>query len=582
MATAPDPTDDSCDSDVNTSPSITLAAYRHYEDGIPHRIEVPDTSIYDILVESAQFYPERPAINYFGNHLTYAQFHALVRRACQVLHEAGVRRGDVVAVCLPNCPQHLVVFYALARLGAACASHNPLAPKSEVMRQVGRHGARVAVVWEKSLPLFDFGSGQQIKTVFSVDLTFHMPYTQKLALKLPVTAAREARQALRGKVSASVLSWDRLVKAAKPLPASVEGATADDILAILHTGGNNGEPKSVPLTHRNVGANAAQNLAWAHRLHEGAETFFSLLPYFHSFGLTFFMVCAVKIAANQVVLPKFDVDRCLQIHRRQPVTFFVGVPPMFSRIAKAARTQGVDISSIRYAISGAMPLSNEVAKEWEDLTGGIIVEGYGMTETAPTMTGSPINAGRRHGSLGVPFPSTEMRLGDLTDPNREPKPGEPGEILVRGPQVFSGYLGAGEADNAKHFTADGYFRTGDIGTCDDGFVYLIDRSKELILYGGFNVYPSRVEAAIGSHEAVKEVVVVGLPGGEDGTEEVVAAIVPAEGAARPTLEQIRQWAEREVPHYALPRRLEFIDAVPLSAIGKVLRREVRELLLKRS
>ena len=214
-------------------------------------------------------------------------------------------------------------------------------------------------------------------------------------------------------------------------------------------------------------------------LHEDAETFFSLLPYFHAFGLTFFCCAAIGKAATQIILPKFDVDLALEAHRRRPVTFFVGVPPMFERLERRAAESGDSLRSIRYSVAGAMPLSVESAKRWEEATGGMIVEGYGLTETSPVLMGAPLSPLRRHGVLGLPFASTEVRLVDLDDPSRDVVEGEPGEILVRGPQVFEGYLDAPE-ETARVFTEDGWFRTGDVGVLDDGFLRMTDRKKELI------------------------------------------------------------------------------------------------------
>ena len=557
--------------------TITNMARAHYEKGVPYEIAVPDTSLYLILDEAAKFYPDRPAIDYFGEVITYNELKDAVDRAAQVLRLAGVRRGDAVSVTLPNCPQHVIVFYALMRLGAIAAEHNPLAPKSEIDQQVKRHKGKVAVVWEKSLHLFDYGPGKQIETIFSVDITYHMPKSKRALLALPIAPAKKTRDQMRSDAPSGTLSWDKQVRYAQPIDPTTPHATGEDIAAILHTGGTNGIPKSVPLSHRNIGANANQNLSWVYRLHEGAESFFSLLPYFHSFGMNFFMVSAIKLAANQVILPKFDVDLSLEAHKKSPVTFFVGVPPMFERIAQAAKEQNIDISTIRYAISGAMPLPRKTAELWEEMTGGYIIEGYGMTEASPTMCGSPMTPERRHGALGLPFPSTDMRLGDLEDPDKEPAPGEPGEILVKGPQVFSGYLDAPE-ENAEAFTSDGYFRTGDIGVNDDGFIYLSDRRKELILSGGFNVYPSQVEEAIRSMPGVKDVAVVGLP--TDKGEEVTAALVLDEGVNALTLEDVRAWAEKRISHYALPRSLAIVSELPYSQIGKVMRRRVRENLLK--
>jgi hypothetical protein len=297
---------------------------------------------------------------------------------------------------------------------------------------------------------------------------------------------------------------------------------------------------------------------WVWKLHEGAETFFSLLPYFHAFGLTFFLCASVRKAATQVLLPKFDAQMALEAHKRRPVTFFVGVPPMFERILARAKATGTDLSSIRYSVAGAMPLSTTLADDWEATTGGLIVEGYGLSETAPVLTGAPLSAKRRHGVLGVPFPSTQLRLVSLEDDTLDVEDGQPGEIIVRGPQVFDGYLNAPE-ETARVFTSEGWFKTGDIGVNADGFISMADRKKELILSGGFNVYPSQVEAAIRSLPGVADVAVVGVPVA-DATEEVTAAIIREEGAQRLTLEQVRKWAEKSIAHYALPRQIVFTES----------------------
>lgn len=556
--------------------TITELAHKHYEKGVPFEIAEPETSLYQVLEEAAKYYPTRSALDYFGQTMSYAEVKSHVDRAAQVLRLAGVRKGDAVSVALPNCPQHFIVFYALMRIGAIAAEHNPFAPRPEIAQQIARHKGKVAVIWEKVADKFDFGGSNQLQTVFTVDITYHMPATKRALLSLPIAPAKKTRSQMRSSTPAGTLSWDKLVHQAKLIDPTTPHATGSDVAVILHTGGTNGVPKSVPLTHKNIGSNANQNLAWVYRLHEGAEVFYSLLPYFHSFGLTFFQVCAVQLAATQVILPKFDVDLALEAHRRMPVTFFVGVPPMFERIAKRAKQLGTDLSSIRYAISGAMPLSREVAEAWEEATGGYIIEGYGMTETAPTMCGSPMTPARRHGVLGLPFPSTQMRLGDLNDPDKEPAEGEPGEILVKGPQVFSGYIDAPE-DNAVAFTSDCYFRTGDIGVVDDGFITLADRRKELILSGGFNVYPSQVEKAIRSMPGVKDVAIVGMPTANG--EKVTAALVLEEGASQVSLEDVRAWAEKQISHYALPRQLAIVSELPHSQIGKIMRRVVRDRLL---
>jgi len=362
------------------------------------------------------------------------------------------------------------------------------------------------------------------------------------------------------------------------------------VAVLLHTGGTTGAPKAAMLTHTNLRANANQAIAWVPMLHEGGENFLSLLPFFHAFGLTFNLFCAVQKAATQVMMPKFDVAEVLRAQARRPLTFFVGVPVMFERILRAAQEAGTDLRSLRFGVCGAAPMPPAVGAEWERVTGGFFVEGYGMTETSPIVAGTPMGPTRRLGALGLPFPSTDVRVvdpealeaalgaGAPVDVDVEVPDGEPGELLVRGPQVFAGYWGDPEA-TAAAMLPGGWLRTGDMVRREESFLWMADRRRELILTGGFNVYPSQVEAAIRDMDGVADVAVVGMDAGARG-ETVVAAVVPAEGAAPGaiTLESVRAHAERALPHYALPRRLEIIDEMPRSVIGKVMRRQVREML----
>ena len=555
--------------------SIVEQAHDFY-DSVPYEVPVPDTCLYELLETTARLYPQRVALDYFGATTTYAQVRDQVLRAARVLHEAGVRAGDTVAIALPNCPQAFVAFYACMRIGAVAAQHNPLAPAAQIDGQIMRHGGRAAIVWEKCVDAFPL---DRLDTVFTVDISYGMPTSQRFLLKLPVPRARQMRAQLRGAVPAACVSWDRATASARPIDDDHPLPSPGDRAVILHTSGTNGVPKSAPLTHRNIGANVNQCIFWVWKLHEGAETFFSLLPYFHAFGLTFFLCAAVRKAATQVLLPKFDAQMALDAHKRRPVTFFVGVPPMFERILARAITSGTDISTIRYSVAGAMPLSTTLAEEWEATTGGTIVEGYGLSETAPVLTGAPLSDKRRHGVLGVPFPSTQLRLVSLEDDTRDVEDGTPGEIIVRGPQVFEGYLNAPE-ESARVFTSEGWFKTGDVGVNRDGFISMADRKKELILSGGFNVYPSQVEDAIRSLPGVADVAVVGVPVA-DATEEVTAAIIMEEGAQRLTLEQVREWAEKSIAHYALPRQIVFIAELPRNQMGKILRRKVAQIVRER-
>ena len=592
-----------------SAPDVEDCALFHrprYQAGIPAVIEAPDAGLGELLETAAHFYPNRVAIDFLGATTTYRELLEASERAARLLHDAGVRRGDRVALIMPNCPQHVVAVYGALRLGAIVAEHNPLAPAEELRAQLERHGGRVVVAWEKGVDLILDPRSREAdaagpeadsvdplggRTVFSVDLSAALPARLRAALRLPVARAREARESMRApRLPAGVRSWDREAARARPIPASWPRPGGRDVAVLLHTGGTTGAPKAAMLTHTNLRANANQAIAWVPMLHEGGENFLSLLPFFHAFGLTFNLFCAVQKAATQVMMPKFDVAEVLRAQARRPLTFFVGVPIMFERILRAAQEAGTDLRSLRFGVCGAAPMPPAVGAEWERVTGGFFVEGYGMTETSPIVAGTPMGPTRRLGALGLPFPSTDVRVvdpealeaalgaGAPVDVDVEVPDGEPGELLVRGPQVFAGYWGDPEA-TAAAMLPGGWLRTGDMVRREESFLWMADRRRELILTGGFNVYPSQVEAAIRDMDGVADVAVVGMDAGARG-ETVVAAVVPAEGAAPGaiTLESVRAHAERALPHYALPRRLEIIDEMPRSVIGKVMRRQVREML----
>ena len=595
-----------------SAPDVEDCALFHrprYQAGIPAVIEAPDAGLGELLETAAHFYPDRVAIDFLGATTTYRELLEASERAARLLHDAGVRRGDRVALIMPNCPQHVVAVYGALRLGAIVAEHNPLAPAEELRAQLERHGGRVVVAWEKGVDLIVDPRSREAgaagpeadsvdplggRTVFSVDLSAALPARLRAALRLPVARAREARDSMRApRLPAGVRSWDREAARAEPIPASWPRPGGRDVAVLLHTGGTTGAPKAAMLTHTNLRANANQAIAWVPMLHEGGENFLSLLPFFHAFGLTFNLFCAVQKAATQVMMPKFDVAEVLRAQARRPLTFFVGVPVMFERILRAAQEAGTDLRSLRFGVCGAAPMPPAVGAEWERVTGGFFVEGYGMTETSPIVAGTPMGPTRRLGALGLPFPSTDVRVvdpealeaalgaGAPVDVDVEVPDGEPGELLVRGPQVFAGYWGDPEA-TAAAMLPGGWLRTGDMVRREESFLWMADRRRELILTGGFNVYPSQVEAAIRDMDGVADVAVVGMDAGARG-ETVVAAVVPAQGAAPGaiTLESVRAHAERALPHYALPRRLEIIDEMPRSVIGKVMRRQVREMLERR-
>jgi len=552
---------------------------RSYAPGVPLEIEITNESLVDLLEASVERFGTVAALDFFGAITTYDQLGVQVNKAAEGLRRLGVQRGDRVALVLPNCPQHVVVFYAALRLGAIVVEHNPLYTADEMRVQLTDHRPRIIVAWDKVAPIArDVSEGLGVQTVLAVRLPAALPRARRWALHLPLPRIRHARAAMTA-ATPGLPSWERLVAKSPPLAADHPRPDAGDVAVLQYTGGTTGTPKAAVLTHRNLRSNAAQGRAWLPGLGEGEEVLYAVLPLFHAFGLTLCLTFAVSAGATLVLLPRFDVDMVLAAIRRRPPTFLPAVPPIYERLATAARERGVDLTSIRYSFSGAMPLPKSTAELWESVTGGLLIEGYGMTEASPIVLGNPAGPSRRIGTVGVPFPSTEVRVVDRDDPNIPVPPGEPGELLISGPQVFAEYWERPE-ETAKVVLEDGWIRTGDVVVMDeDGFFTIVDRIKELIITGGFNVYPSEVEEALRHVSGVADAAVVGLPN-PNGSEDVVAGVVPEPGATIDE-EVVRQTCRDRLAAYKVPRRVFVMDELPRSMIGKVVRRQVRAQLLER-
>ncbi|WP_307216134.1 long-chain-fatty-acid--CoA ligase [Microbacterium sp. SORGH_AS_0888] len=551
-----------------------------YAEGVPHEIEPVTQTLPDMLAQAVAHHGRRTALVFFGATTTYRELGDQVARAAEGLRRLGVRAGDRVALVLPNCPQHVIAFYAVLRLGAIVVEHNPLYTASELRHQFEDHGAQVAIVWDKSAAtVAGFPAAVRPRRIVTVDMTEAMPFGKRFALRLPLPAARAARDRLRASARVRrTLRWQSLLDHGR-LSRRVPGPTLEDTALLQYTSGTTGTPKGAILTHRNLRANAMQGRAWVPGLREGQEVFAAVLPLFHAYGLTLCLTFAISIGARIVLQPTFDVDLFAAANAKHPTTFLPAVPPIYDRLARAAVDGGLDLSRVRFAISGAMSLPAATIRRWEDVTGGLLVEGYGMTETSPVALGNPMGPTRRAGTVGVPFPSTEIRVVDPDDTARDLPPGEPGELLLRGPQVFAGYWNR-PAETAETLLDDGWLRTGDIVTVSpDGFVTVVDRRKELIITGGFNVSPSEVEEVLRSHPDIEDAAVVALPR-EDGSESVAAAVVVRAGISL-TPDVVRGFCRASLTAYKVPRTVVILDELPRSLVGKVLRREVREQLIAR-
>ena len=564
---------------MQDSPYASRPWSTSYAEGVPLDIDAPSQTLPEMLAASVAAYGKKTALEFFGATTTYRELGDQVSRAAEGLRRLGVRAGDRVALILPNSPQHVVAFYAALRLGAIVIEHNPLYTPRELRHQFEDHGARFAIVWDKIADtVAEFPSDLALEHIVSVDITAALPLGKRLALRLPVAKARAARaQLTAAPTSKRPTAWAKLLTRGT-LSRKHRGPQLDDIALLQYTSGTTGTPKGAVLTHANLRANAMQGRAWVPGLHDGEETFYGVLPLFHAYGLTLCLTFAMSIGAKLVLFPKYDLELVAAAAKKSPPTFLPAVPPIYDQLARAAARGTIDLTSVRFAISGAMSLPVATVDRWEAATGGLLVEGYGMTESSPVALGNPIGPSRRPGTVGVPFPSTDIRVVDPEDPSVDRPLGEAGELLLRGPQVFQGYWNR-PGDTAETLLRGGWLRTGDIATVStDGFVTIVDRLKEIIITGGFNVSPSEVEDVLTSHPDIAGAAVVALPKSQGG-EDVAAAIVLRDGVQLEP-EAIRDFCKTRLAAYKVPRRVIVVDDLPRSLIGKVLRREVRERLMK--
>jgi long-chain acyl-CoA synthetase len=552
----------------------------HYAEGVPADIDEPAQTLVDMIDDSVRRFGKRTALEFFRSETSYRELGEQIARASEGLRKLGVAAGDRVALVLPNCPQHVVAFYAVLRLGAIVVEHNPLYTPRELRHQFEDHGATVAITWDSIADtIADFPRDIRPNHIVAVDMTRAMPFGTRLALRLPIPKARASRAALTKPARArGVLDWER-VTGGRALGKRHPRPSLDDIALLQYTSGTTGTPKGAVLSHRNLRANAMQGQAWVPGLREGEEVFYGVLPLFHAYGLTLCLTFAMSMGARLVLFPKFDVDLVMAAAKHSPPTFLPAVPPIYDQLSRAAERRGAIalLSRIRFAISGAMSLPIATVDRWETTTGGLLVEGYGMTESSPVALGNPIGPTRRPGTVGVPFPSTGIRVVDPADAEQDRPEGEEGELLLRGPQVFQGYWRR-PSETADTLLPGGWLRTGDIvRVSDDGFVTIVDRVKELIITGGFNVSPSEVEGVLLAHPDVRGAAVVGLPRSSGG-EDVAAAVELREGAAFDAT-ALRDFCRESLTPYKVPKHVVEVDELPRSLIGKVLRRQVRDELI---
>lgn len=541
----------------------------HYEDGVPSTLEYPDRPLQHFLEKAAQAHPGRVATLFFKGKLTYSRLNALADRFAAALQALGVKKGDRVAVFLPNTPQFIIAFYGALKAGAVVVPTNPLYTADELARQVNDSGADTLVCLSRFWATVDAArKTMKAKNIIVTSIKDYFPPLTKMLF----TLAREKKDGHRADLRAEpgVRRWTDFMSAAPARPTPVSLAPSD--LAVLqYTGGTTGVPKGAMLSHGNLVSNALMVKSWS-KAKEAQEITLGVIPFFHVYGLTVGMNSSVANASTMVLLPRFDLIDVLKTIDKERPTLFPGVPTMYIAINNHKDIRNYDLSSVRACISGAAPLPLEVSRAFEALSGGKLVEGYGLSEASPVAASNPLNGERREG-IGLPFPDTVMRLVDIESGERGVARGEPGEIIIQGPQVMQGYWQR-PADTAS-VIRNGWLFTGDIGVMDDdGYFKIVDRKKDMIIASGFKIYPREVEEVVYAHPKVKEAVVVGIPDKYRG-ETVKLYVVVKEGETL-TAEELHAYCKAHLTNYKRPAMIEFRDSLPKTMIGKMLRRVLLE------
>lgn len=513
----------------------------------------PEISLPAMLRATAERFPDRPAVSFYHVTLTYGQVMGMVKRAAAGLAALGVQKGDRVAIMLPNCPHYLVAYYAALSLGAVVVQVNPMYTGAELEHLLVDSSPKVIVVYE---PLAEKVKAVWDKTGLQRAVLVNFPG--------PVQTAGDER----------FQPVEALLMSAQGEPPEVEIDPAEDVAVLQYTGGTTGRSKGAMLTHRNLVANVYQCLAdFRDAIRPGEEVVLLVLPLFHVYGMTVGMNLGLAVGANLVMLPRFQLDEVLETIKNRRPTMFPGVPTMYIAVNSHPKAQEYGIDSIRLCNSGSAPLPVEVLKTFEAKTGAQILEGYGLSEASPVTHTNPYSGPRKVGSIGKVLPGTEARIVDTATGTKELPPGEAGELVVRGPQVMKGYWNMPE--ETAQVLRDGWLYTGDIATRDeDGYYYIVDRKKDLIIASGFNVYPREVEEVLYTHPGVQEAAVVGVPDPYRG--ETVKAFIVCKPGVTLTQEEIVQFCRERMAAFKVPTQVEFRDELPKTMVGKVLRRALRE------
>lgn len=559
--------------------------FKEYDAGIPRSVDIPDIPMDRILDQTAKKYPNRIAAIYYNNKITYAQLNSLVNQFASALQADGFKKGDRISLFMPNCPQFTIAYFGALRAGGIVVASSPLYVSREIEQQMKDSGATYMVVLSLLYNRVKrIRENTELKKVIVANVKEYFPPVLKALFSLLKENkvdphGEKHRVDISG--DADTVGFQNFLKTGSGQPTPV-ATNSEDTAVLMYTGGTTGIPKGAQLTHKNLVANTVQISAWLSKVVNGlSDVMMAALPLTHSYSMTVCQNVAMDIGMTMVIVPNpRDLNDLLTNLQKHNVKIFPGVPTLYTSINHHPDVQAgkYDLTSIAACISGAAGLPQEVQTEFMRITGGTLVEGYGLSEATPVVTCNPLGSTGRIGTIGVPLPETDVKFVDIETGKKVLAQGEVGELCVKGPQVMKGYWNMPtETANVLRPDENGdvWLYTGDIASIDeDGYITIKDRKKDMIIAGGYNVYPNEVESVLYTHPAVLEAAVVGIPDPMRG--EVVKAFVVLEEGASLTEEELRTWCKQQMRSYMVPKYVQFKDALPKTMVGKILRRQLLE------
>lgn len=539
---------------------------KNYPKGITWDIKVTPQPLFDLLEKSAAKYPDNLCLEFEGAEWSYAQVLELVNKVAHGLQESGVKPGTRVGLFLPNCPYFVISYYAILKIGAIVVNYNPLYAITELTYQVKDSGTSFLITLDQAM-LYEKASNllqtTPLEKVIIGSLTAMLPFPKNKLFKW--FRRNEIASVNYGKINISLESFFELSGKYK----YVEINPQKDIAVLQYTGGTTGTPKGAILTHANLYVNAVQCSMWFAGLDEGKERMMAVLPFFHVFAMTAIMNFSILNGFAIFLVPKFSVSNLVSDIQKKKPTILLGVPTLFAAINNCLQSQKSDLSSIKAAVAGGAPLPLEIKKKFEKIAGCKLIEGYGLTESSPVAAANPLYGKNKDGSIGMPLPGTIIEIIATKKINKDDKIGE---ICIKGPQVMSGYWNNDK--ETKGALKAGRLHTGDLGYMDeDGYVFIVDRIKEIIITAGFNVYPREIEELLYKHTSISEAAVIGVPDKYKG--EKIKAFIKLRNGESMQPEDVYNYLKGKLAKYKLPTEIEFVKDLPKTLIGKICKKELK-------